>query len=36
MKVVVNVTNQFQSASKVLIKRYPSFLKDLSLKLYSL
>lgn len=30
MKVIVNVTNQFQSASKVLIKRYPSFLKDLS------
>jgi hypothetical protein len=31
MKVVVKITKQFQSASKVLIKRYPSFLKDLSL-----
>ena len=31
MKVVVNITKQFQSASKVLIKRYPSFLKDLSI-----
>jgi hypothetical protein len=31
MKVVVKITKQFQSASKVLIKSYPSFLKDLSL-----
>jgi len=30
MKVVVKITKQFQSASKVLIKHYPSFLKDLS------
>ncbi len=31
MKVVVKITKHFQSASKVLIRRYPSFLKDLSL-----
>jgi len=30
MKVVVKITKQFHSASKILIKRYPSFLKDLS------
>ncbi len=30
MKVKVKVTKKFQSASKILIKRYPSFLKDVS------
>ena len=30
MKITVRVTKKFHSASKILIKRYPSFLKDLA------
>ncbi len=30
MKITVRITKRFRSASKILIKRYPSFLKDLA------
>jgi hypothetical protein len=30
VKVNVRITKRFQSASKILIRRYPSFLKDLA------